>query len=95
MRLEIAVRARRDLDEIHRYGLDHYGAARADAYLAELFAKFRYVAEWPHTAPERFAMRSTVRLSRMRAHNIIYIIEREVVTVLRIFHHSVNWIDLL
>jgi toxin ParE1/3/4 len=95
MRLEIANRASRDLRDIHSYGIDNYGGARADAYLGGLFAKFDHIAQWPYSAREGFATRSAVRLSRVRAHNILYSVEDQVVVVLRVFHHSVNWIDLL
>ena len=95
MRYEIGVLAARDLREIHSYGLSHYGGRRADAYLEELFDKFEHIARWPYTAPERHATRSAVRLLKQRAHNILYAVDGETVTILRVFHHSVNWIDLL
>jgi plasmid stabilization system protein ParE len=31
----------------------------------------------------------------LRAHNILYVITGNTVLVLRVFHHSANWIDLL
>jgi toxin ParE1/3/4 len=95
LRYEIGVLASHDLREIHRYGLSNYGGMRADAYLDELFDKFEHIARWPYTARERNAKRSAVRLLRQRAHNILYSVETGTVTILRIFHHSANWIDLL
>lgn len=95
MKYEIAVRASRDLREIHSYGIDTYGGRRADAYLEELFAKFDHIARWPYATQERHAARSVVRLNRQRAHNIVYSVENETVRILRVFHHSVNWLDLL
>lgn len=95
MKYEIAARAARDLRETHAYGLRTYGGRQADAYLGELFAKFEHIARWPYSVPERHAARSAVRLSRMRAHNILYSVESDTVSILRVFHHSVNWIDLL
>ena len=95
MKYDIAVRASRDLREIHGYGIDTYGGRQADAYLDELFAKFEHIARWPYAVQERRATRSVVRLYRQRAHNILYSVENETVLILRVFHHSVNWIDLL
>lgn len=95
MQLEIGVQASRDLRELHFYGIDKYGGARADAYLAELFAKFEVIVQWPYAAQPRLAALPPVRLSRHRAHNILYSVEGETVSILRVFHHSVNWIDLL
>lgn len=95
MRLEISVRASRDLSGIHLYGIDTYGFRPADAYLTELFAQFEHIVQWPFAARERTAMRPPVRLVRHRAHNIVYSVSGDTVTILRIFHHSANWIDLL
>jgi toxin ParE1/3/4 len=95
MQLEIAVRAARDLRELHLYGVDRYGASAADAYVTELFQKFDYLAQWPFSSRERLNARPPVRLTRQRAHNIVYAVTGERVEILRVFHHSVNWIDLL
>lgn len=95
MPLEISVRARRDLDELHLYGINTYGPARADAYLAEMFKKFDLIAQWPFAAQERLNMQPPIRLRRQRAHNILYTVENGMVVVLRVLHNSVNWIDLL
>jgi toxin ParE1/3/4 len=95
MRLEIAVRAARDLYELHLYGIEHYGARAADVYLQQLFEKFDLIAEWPFSARERRDAPSPVRLTQQRAHNILYAVVDDGVEILRVFHHSVNWIDLL
>ena len=95
MRLEITARAARDLRELHSYGIREYGAARADVYLAELFGKFDHAAQWPFSARQRFNVDPPVRLNRQRAHNIVYTADQGAVSILRVFHHSVNWIDLL
>lgn len=95
MQLEISVRAARDLRELHGFGLREYGAARADAYLAEMFEKFDVIAQWPFAERERPSAGGSVRLTKQRAHNILYMITGNTVLVLRVFHHSANWIDLL
>lgn len=95
MRLEISVLAARDLRELHVHGLGEYGAAKADAYLADLFASFQRIVQWPLAARERLPTRPPVRLVRRHAHNVLYCVEDGVVTILRVFHHSANWIDHL
>ena len=95
MRYQIGVHAARDLGDLHDYGLSTYGGRQADAYLAELFGKFDHIARWPYTARERRATSSSARLLRHRAHNILYAVENETVIILRVFHHSVNWLDFL
>lgn len=95
MRLEISVLASRDLRAIHLYGIGTYGPTRADAYLVELFAKFEHIVQWPFAARERLATRPPVRVIRQQAHNILYSVDGDAVTILRVFHYSADWIDLL
>lgn len=95
MRHEIGVRASQDLRELHRYGLDKNGGRAADAYLGELFAKFEHIGQWPFAAQVRKTAIPPIRLAKHRAHHILYSVENETVTILRLFHHSVNWIDEL
>lgn len=95
MRLEITAQAAQDLRNLHGHGIREYGAAAADRYLAELFAKFEVIAQWPFAARERPNAQPPVRLSPQRAHNVLHTIAENTVVVLRVFHHAVNWIDLL
>ena len=95
MQLEIAVLAAHDLSRLHMYGVDTYGAKAADTYLAELFAKFDHLARLPFAGQERLNVLPPVRLIRQRAHNILYAVANDRIEVLRVFHHSVNRIDLL
>ena len=95
MQLEIAVDAANDMRELHAYGVQRYGLRQADSYLAELFARFDHIARWPYAARERRATTSMVRLVPQRAHNVLYSVGDEAVRVLRVFHHSVDWIALL
>lgn len=95
MRLEISVAASVDLREMHRFGLDRYGGRQADSYLDEILAKFDVIADRPLAARQRMSRARQVRLSTHRAHNILYLVDDDTVFILRVFHHSVNWIDLL
>ena len=95
MRLEISGHAERDLEELHLYGISRYGLRAADAYLGELFAKLGHIAQHPLAAQERFGTRPPVRLVVQRAHNILYTVADETVTILRVLHHSANWIEQL
>lgn len=95
MRLEISVAASVDLREMHRFGIDRYGGRKADSYLDEILAKFDVIAQWPFAARQRMSHARQVRLSTHGAHNILYLVDGETILILRVFHHSVNWIDLL
>ena len=95
MRLEISVAASLDLREMHRFGLDRYGGRQADSYLDEILAKFDVIAQRPLAARQRMSRGRQVRLSTHSAHNIHYLVDGETILILRVVHHSVNWIDLL
>ena len=95
MRLELTLLATQDLRNLHRYGVGEYGATAADDYLAELFATFEVIAQWPYAVRERLAVRPPVRLRPHRAHNILYSVIDETAVVLRVLHHTANWVDLV
>jgi toxin ParE1/3/4 len=95
MQLEISRRAAADLEDIHYYGMLHYGVRSADAYLEQLFAEFELIAQFPLSKPERREIRPPIRLAPFKGHHIFYRIIEDHVVVLRVLHHSANWGGLL
>ncbi len=95
MRLEISRDAEHDLRELHAYGLREYGPRQADAYLSQLFAKFEHIAQWPYSARLRQTRMRGLRIAPFQAHNIVYEVEEGVVVILRVYHHTANYIALL
>lgn len=95
MRLRITAPADHDIDELLVYGNKEHGARSADAYLMGLLEFLDQIPLNPLTAQVREEATPPVRLKVYRAHNVIYDITGDEVIVLRILHHSVNWLDEL
>ena len=95
MRLRITDPADRDLIELRRYGVRTYGERHADAYLLALHDEFRWIMDWPLTSREHSEVRPPVRLRVFGAHNILYKIAGDELAILRVLHHSADWINLL
>lgn len=95
MRLRLATEAERDLAALHLFGTIHYGSASADTYLRELVDDLQRILEWPLANPERNEVRPPVRLRSFRAHNIFYEVDQSQVSILRVLHHSADWMSTL
>ena len=95
MRLRITDAADQDIKSIDHYGRRHYGDRQTIAYIARLFDDLEWIRDWPLTSRERNEVRPPVRVHPSSAHNILYAVQTDEVLILRVLHHSVNWIDLL
>jgi toxin ParE1/3/4 len=95
MQLEITDEADRDVDRLHEYGSTVYGERQADSYLIELLGEYRRIVAWPLAARERHDVRPPIRLRRFRAHNIFYDVTADAVTIVRILHHTADWVNIL
>ncbi|MBI4921831.1 MAG: type II toxin-antitoxin system RelE/ParE family toxin [Devosia nanyangense] len=95
MLLSISDGARHDLNELHLYGVQHYGEHAADAYVDALVLAMEKIAEWPLAARLRAEIRPPVRLAAYAAHNILYDLSDDTVQILRVLHHSADWINSL
>ena len=91
MLLRVSAEAGADLDSIRIYGFEHYGERAADAYLAELVRSFDRIAQWPFAARLRTDIEPSVRLVPFGGHNIFYDLGGDVVEIVRVLHHSVDW----
>ena len=49
----------------------------------------------PRMARERHAKGWTGRLHRYKGHNILYVVDDADIVVVRVLHHSANWVDHL
>lgn len=90
MRLEVSAEAERDLAEMHLFGTDHYGQAKADQYLSAILDEFRRIMEWPLSSPERLEVRPPIRLRSCGAHHLFYDVYGDRVSIVRILHHSAD-----
>jgi len=95
MRLEISLEAERDMAALHLYGAINYGEDQADQYVLNLLDEFRRISEWPLAYAERTEVRPPIRLRPYRAHNLFYDVTGDLVTIVRVMHHSADWMHEL
>lgn len=91
MRLSVSAEAGADLDAIRVYGYEKYGERSAESYLIALVGSFDRIAAWPYAARIRTEIQPPVRLVVFSAHNIFYDVEDDVVQIVRVLHHSMDW----
>lgn len=87
MRIEIRPAALADLREIWFFGADRWGVAQADGYQDDLNAAIKSLAEWPEAWP-RSVVRPDIRRMVHASHIVYFRTSSEVVTVVRVLHHS-------
>lgn len=95
MRLKITQPADRDIDALFMYGRRVHGEQHAESYLMGLLEYLGQIPLSPLSAQLRDEASPPVRLRVYRGHNIIFDVTAEEVIILRILHHSVNWMDEL
>jgi toxin ParE1/3/4 len=95
MRRSISDEALRDLAELHRFGTKTYRERTADEYLRQLFRALDAIAEWPLAIRLRTDVRPPIRLYPFVAHNVFYDANDSEVVIVRILHHSADWVNNL
>jgi toxin ParE1/3/4 len=76
---------------LHGYGIVRYGERQADLYLEGLLVEFQAIAEWPLASRERTESRPPLRLRVYRGHNILYVVRGDEALIVRVLHHSADW----
>jgi len=95
MQVKRTVEADNDLTELYIWGFQNYGEQQSDSYFDELEQRFQFIADQPFVVPETAGIDPPVRVSRHKAHLIIYRLEPENITILRVVHNRSNWRMLL
>ena len=95
MRLDISDAARRDLREMYEYGRGLYGEAAAQSYLNVTLLVIDRIPAWPRAARLRNEVRPPVRLLPHEVHNIFYDVHDNEVEIVRVLHHSADWVHIL
>jgi toxin ParE1/3/4 len=78
--------AAEDIGQIGEYGAETFGDARAARYLDGLRRLFGLLAENPHMGRAEERVTPPVRWFRYRSHRVMYRIEGDDVTILRVVH---------
>ena len=95
MALLITPEANDDVAELYSFGTLMFGFAAATDYTLGLEAAFHLLGEFPRSGRERQEVRPPVRVWLYRSHIVAYRVENEDVVILRVLHHSMDWMDEL
>jgi toxin ParE1/3/4 len=91
----IRPKAELDLSDIWLSGVEIWGVERADRYMKGLFAAFDVLADFPEMARERGEFSPPVRMHSNGSHLILYVVQNDVVEIIRVLHPRQDFIALL
>ncbi len=93
MRLEITLKAQRDIYTLQEFGNANFGVLHTRKYLVSLTQTFKNIRERPELARLREEYDGSVRIHVHKSHLIFYRIEGEFVKILRVLSRHQNWPD--
>ena len=93
MSFRLSQQAEADLIEIYVQGVERFGVAQAELYLDRLEHSFGVLGQNPHIARLRREISPPVRIHRVEAHIIVYLVDddEQSVRILRVRHGRENW----
>ncbi|WP_299732808.1 type II toxin-antitoxin system RelE/ParE family toxin [uncultured Tateyamaria sp.] len=90
---KVSKKAVRDITSIGEYTQKTWGLQQRRAYLSGLERAFERLSQSPKLAPLRSEIDPPVRVYRYESHLIVYKDDEDGILVLRVRHHSEDWID--
>lgn len=87
--------AQRDLEKIWLYGADRWSTDQAERYADTMEETFERLRVMPELARERLEFDPPVRIHPVARHIVIYRIDGDHLTVLRILGQSQDWQSIL
>jgi toxin ParE1/3/4 len=91
MRLEISLKAQKDIYSLQEFGNANFGVLHTRKYLVSLTQTFKNLREHPELARLREEYDGQVRIHTHKSHLIFYRIEGELVKILRVLSRHQNW----
>jgi len=93
--LGLAPKALADLEDIWRYTAENWSIDQADSYIDTLTHAFETIAAMPSMARERVEFNPPVRIHVHQSHLIIYTIDQDHITMVRLLGGQQNWQAIL
>lgn len=89
-RLRLRAAARADLAAIDEYSAVQFGQEVAEAYTRGIFDAFQLLRDHPMAGPTQPKLGRGMRRLTHRQHRILYLIEGDLVVIVRVIHHSMD-----
>lgn len=82
-----------DIAAIAEYTIEAFGVEQAIAYRNGLIEAFKFLAEFPRAARERYEIDPPVRAHPYKSHMVVYVIEGDDVLILGVRHGHEDWMS--
>ena len=91
MKVQISAQANSDLDRLVQDGLRQFGRRQTDRYLEGVYSAFGLLAEFPRANREHTEFNPPLGVQPYGSHLILYLVEDEILHILRIRHGREDW----
>lgn len=93
MNIKLTRLAEEDIDDIRIYTIKNWGYAQAEKYIDFIEDAYKIIQDNPYTlqSKQRNDLLENCRVLYVRKHVIIYLVEKELIAILRILHQSMDY----
>ncbi|MFN4209021.1 MAG: type II toxin-antitoxin system RelE/ParE family toxin [Devosia sp.] len=88
-------RAILDTEALYEASLIQFGQRAADRYFDIMLNAAQFAADHPLASPERTEISIPLRVRYFGAHLLVYQLIEDEVVIMRVFHQSQDWLELL
>ena len=92
MILKLSDSAKKDLQAISAYTIEHWGYGQEDKYLDQIYSRFEATLADPSKSKERDELYAGARSVTVEKHIIFFKIQGDTLLVARILHQSMDFI---
>lgn len=91
----ISKNAQRDLNEIGTYTQNNFGLSQANIYREKLNNAFKTIENFPKSGRHVDGLSSNLNRYEVEKHIIFYDITDQTITIIRILHEAVDFLQIL
>ncbi len=91
MKWRLSGPAHRDLIQIYVQGVERFGFAQVEKYVAELHSAFDRLSLYPNSGRWRYEVEPPTRMIPFRSHLVFYEVAKDEILILRIRHGYEDW----
>jgi len=91
VRIDLSEAALRDLQNISRYTLRHWGSIQEEKYLNSVWTEFQKISANPQNFRQRNDLFAECRIAPVGSHIILFRVQMGLIQIARVLHRSMDF----